>query len=94
MVENGVNVIECGWDGNIFLIVVFLLGFKDLFFVIYLFENGVDLSVKNVYGIIVLYLVVEMGCLEIVKVLIENGVYVNFVDVDGLIFLDRVCCRC
>lgn len=49
---------EVGYFGDIFLIVVVLLGFKDLFFVVYFLEKGVDLNVKNVFGFIVFYLVV------------------------------------
>lgn len=94
LVENGANVTECGRDGNTPLIAASLSGFKDPSLVIYLLENGADPSVKNVHGTTALHLAAEMGCLETVKVLIENGAHVNPVDADGLTPLDRACCRC
>ena len=94
LVENGANVTERGRDGNTPLTAASLSGFKDPSFVIYLLENGADPSVQNVHGTTALHLAAEKGCLETVKVLIENGANVNPVDADALTPLQRACCRC
>lgn len=51
---------------------VVVCGYVD--FVIWFYENGVDVSYLNCDGFIVFYLVVFFGWVEVIKVLFEVGV--------------------
>ena len=76
LLKNGANI-NSGDESALF----FALQNKKLF--TFLLENGADINYRNSFGKTVLYYAIELGDIDIVKILIENGANLNNTYIDA-----------
>ncbi len=76
LLKNGANI-NSGDESALF----FALKNKKLF--TFLLENGADVNYRNSFGKTVLYYAIELGDIDIVKILIENGANLNNTYIDA-----------